>query len=336
MFAFLTTLGALQSLTEGPNILLVGAGVFVLAGAAVFVSIETPLEEDEIVAVGLHDAMLQLSARKRLVNPSLQWLAGLAGKFNPAERTELLERRIAMAGLTSTWPIDRAMFTKLVFGIVGLFGGTAAFFIAAAPVRYLLGPAVAFAGWNALDFFLDKKATARQQEMEYALPDVLDQLTIVVEAGLGFEQAFQRITESNDNPLVDEFSTVLWQMRLGMPRSQAMNSLLDRTNVVQLRMFVRALNQADRSGIPMGQVLRVQSDEAREKRRQKAEEKAMQLPVKLLFPLVVFILPALFIAILGPAVLRIQGNGGLNGGAGKDNVESQQDSVVDVADTLAD
>ncbi len=336
MFDLLTMFGAISGVLEGPNILLLGAGVFVLAGATVFVTIELPVEKDEVVAVGLHDAMLQLSARKRLVNPSLQWLAGLARKFNPVERTNLLERRIAMAGMSSTWPIDRAMFTKLVLGLIGVLAGTAAFFVAAAPVRFLLGPAIAFSGWNALDFYLDKKATSRQQEMEYALPDVLDQLTIVVEAGLGFEQAFQRITVSNDNPLVDEFSTVLRQMRLGMARTPAMNSLLDRTDVVQLRMFVRALNQADRSGIPMGQVLRVQSDEAREKRRQKAEEKAMQLPVKLLFPLVVFILPALFIAILGPAVLRIQGNGGLNGGAGQDNVEVQQDTVIDEADPLAE
>jgi tight adherence protein C len=336
MFDLLTVFGAISGVLEGPNILLVAAGLFALAGAAVFVTIETPIDKDEIAAVGLHDAMLQLSARKRLVNPGLQRLSGLARKFNPAERTVLLERRIAMAGMSSTWPIDRAMFTKLVLGLVGLLAGIAVFFVVTGPVRFFLGPVIALSGWNALDFYLDKKATSRQQEIEYALPDVLDQLTIVVEAGLGFEQAFQRITISNDNPLVDEFATVLRQMRLGMARRPAMNSLLDRTDVVQLRMFVRALNQADRSGIPMGHILRVQADEAREKRRQRAEEKAMQLPVKLLFPLVVFILPALFIAILGPAALRIQGNGGVTGGGSQDNVELRQETVVGQADPLAE
>lgn len=308
----------LSSLLTGPSVLLVGAAMFVLAGVLTYVTVQDTGGPRQIDAatLGIHDAILQLSARKRLVNPALKWMSDLAAKFNPAERVALLEKRIAMAGMSVNWPMERVQLYKLVFGVLGLLAGSAVFFSMSSPVNITLGPAVAAAGWMGFDYVLDKKSKTRQQEIEYALPDILDQLTIIVEAGLGFEAAFQRVIESNDTPLAHEFARVLRSIRLGMPRSLALNQLLDRTDVVQLRMFVRALNQADRSGIPIGQVFRVQADEAREKRRQRAEEKAMALPVKLLFPLVVFILPALFIAILGPAAVRIKGNGGLSGGGG--------------------
>ena len=307
----------LSDLLSGPNVLLVGAAMFLVAGAVTYFTVQAPDPVDvQPGMLGIHDAILQLSARKRLVNPGLKWLADVAGKFNPTERVALLEKRVAMAGMSVNWPIERVQLYKLVFGVVGLLFGSAVFFLTSSPVNITLGPAIAAAGWMGFDYVLDKKAKARQQTIEYALPDILDQLTIIVEAGLGFEGAFQRVIESNDTPLVHEFARVLRSIRLGMSRNEAMNQLLERTDVVQLRMFVRALNQADRSGIPIGQVFRVQADEAREKRRQRAEEKAMQLPVKLLFPLVLFILPSLFIAILGPAVVRVQGNGGINGGGG--------------------
>ncbi len=307
----------LSQLLTGSGLLLTGAVVFVLASASLWLSLRMPngpaVAEDEFA---LHDAVLQLSARARIVNPFFKSVGNLARRFSPAERTELLERRVAMAGLSANWPIERVMFTKLVLGIAGLLGALAWFFNEPTTQNLLIGVAIAAGGWMGFDFILDKKAQARQAEILMALPDVLDQMTIIVEAGLGFEGAFQKVVESNDNPLTDEFGKTLRSIRLGMSRHDAMLAMVDRTDVLELRMFVRALNQADKSGIPITQVLKTQADEVREKRRQRAEEKAMALPVKLLFPLVLFILPALFMVILGPAAVQMIDNGGLTGGAG--------------------
>ena len=305
----------LSQLLSGNAVLLTGAVMFVLASASIYVTLKTPdaatTDEDDFA---LHDAVLQLSARTRIVNPFFASLGNVARRFSPAERTELLERRVAMAGLSAKWPIERVMFTKLVLGITGLLAGLGWFFNEPSTQNLLIGGAIAAGGWMGFDFILDKRAQARQAEILMALPDVLDQMTIIVEAGLGFEGAFQKVIESNDNPLTDEFGKTLRSIRLGMSRHDAMLAMVDRTDVLELRMFVRALNQADKSGIPITQVLRTQADEVREKRRQRAEEKAMALPVKLLFPLVLFILPALFMVILGPAAVHMIDNGGLTGG----------------------
>lgn len=138
---------------------------------------------------------------------------------------------------------------------------------------------------------------------------MLDQISVCVEAGIGFDAALHRCSLSNDNALGDELGRTMQDIRLGMPRRQALYALLDRTDVQELRLFVRALAQAEKSGIPIARVLSVQSDEVREKRRQAAEERAMKLPVKLILPLVLCILPSLFTVIMGPAVIRMMRNG---------------------------
>jgi tight adherence protein C len=160
-------------------------------------------------------------------------------------------------------------------------------------------------GYLSTDFYLDKAASKRQTEIQHSLPDVLDQVSVYVEAGLGFDAALHRCAATNDHPLGDELARTLQDIRLGMPPTQALYGLLDRTDVQELRLFVRALVQAERSGIPIARVLLVQSDEVREKRRQAAEERAMKLPVLLIMPLVLCILPSLFTVIMGPAVLRM-------------------------------
>ena len=307
----------LLQLLSGSTVPLTGGVILILSSASAVFALRaedgTTVDDDEFQ---LHDAVLQLSARARIVNPFFKSIGNVARRFSPAERTELLERRVAMAGLSANWPIERVMFTKLVLGITGLLAGIGWFFNEPSAQNLLIGAAIASGGWMGLDFMLDKKAQARQAEILMALPDVLDQMTIIVEAGLGFEGAFQKVIESNDNPLTDEFGKTLRSIRLGMSRHDAMLAMVDRTDCLELRMFVRALNQADKSGIPITQVLRTQADEVREKRRQRAEERAMALPVKLLFPLVLFILPALFMMILGPAAVQMIDHGGLTGGTG--------------------
>ena len=137
------------------------------------------------------------------------------------------------------------------------------------------------------------------------LPDAVDLLTISVESGLGFDAALQQVARNTEGPLADEFSRVLREMQIGQGRAQALRGLADRTEVADLRSFVTAMVQADSFGIPIANVLRIQSGEIRMKRRQAAEEKAQKVPVKITVPLIFCILPCLFIAVMGPAVIHI-------------------------------
>jgi tight adherence protein C len=156
------------------------------------------------------------------------------------------------------------------------------------------------------DSVLNKKVQARQHEIQITLPDVLDLLVISVEAGLGFEQALDRVIHSVPGALSEEFSRMLGETRAGANRSDAMRALDDRVNVPELRSFVMAIIQADTFGVSIGRVLRGQSEEMRIKRRQLAEEQAQKAPVKMMIPMVFCIFPALFAVVLGPAILQIK------------------------------
>jgi tight adherence protein C len=160
-------------------------------------------------------------------------------------------------------------------------------------------------GYFTPDVLLYGRAAERMDAIRLALPDTLDQLTISVEAGLGFDAALQRVANSGSGPLAEELHRTVNEITVGIPRAQAFRHLLDRTDVPELRAFVVALQQAEQYGLPTARVLRVQSAELRVKRRQRAEERAMKMPVKIVFPLVVCIFPALFIVLLGPALIRI-------------------------------
>jgi tight adherence protein C len=141
--------------------------------------------------------------------------------------------------------------------------------------------------------------------MQRELPDAIDLLTISVESGLGFDAALQQVAHNTQGPLADEFSRVLREMQIGSSRSEALRALAERTSVVELRSFVSSMVQADAFGIPIANVLRVQSSEMRVKRRQRAEEKAQQVPVKMTIPLIFCILPCLFVAVMGPAAIHM-------------------------------
>jgi tight adherence protein C len=160
-------------------------------------------------------------------------------------------------------------------------------------------------GWFAPDGLLGGRADRRQKAIRQALPDTLDQVTISVEAGLGFEAALARTARSGEGPLAEELLRTLQDVQAGMSRAEAMKRLVDRTDVDELRHFVLAIVQAESYGVPIAQVLRVQSHELRVKRRQQAEERAQKLPVKILFPVVLCILPTMFIVLLGPAAIRV-------------------------------
>lgn len=180
-----------------------------------------------------------------------------------------------------------------VFGRHGLFS------------LLLWGGGFAVAGFFVPDILLYNSGTKRQLKIQQALPDALDLLTISVEAGLGFDAALGQVARNTHGPLAGEFFRVLQEMQIGKTRSDAFRSLSARTNVAELRGFVGAMTQADSFGIPIANVLREQAKEMRLKRQQRAEEKAQKVPVKVLFPLIFFIFPALFIVIIGPGAISV-------------------------------
>jgi tight adherence protein C len=174
--------------------------------------------------------------------------------------------------------------------------------------RIVVCVALALLGYVAVNLWLYQQGYERTGQMQKDLPDALDLLTISVEAGLGFDAALSQVARNTTGAVAAEFARVLQEMQIGMGRSQAMRALGERTSLPELRGFANAMTQADSFGIPIGKVLRVQSQEMRVKRRQRAEETAQKVPVKMLFPLMFCILPCLFTAVLGPAVISIIGS----------------------------
>jgi tight adherence protein C len=175
-------------------------------------------------------------------------------------------------------------------------------------VKILVVVGATVIGWLGPNLYLYQKTYDRSKRMRRDLPDAIDLMTISVESGLAFDAAVQQVAKNTDGPLADEFSRVLREMQIGKGRADALRSLADRTNVDDVKSFVTSMVQADSFGIPIAKVLRIQSSEMRVKRRQLAEEKAQKVPVKITVPLIFCILPCLFIAVMGPAVIHIMDN----------------------------
>lgn len=249
---------------------------------------------------------LSASAKTRILDPLFTSIGNRAKGFTSAGMGERVQRKLDLAGLYEKgWTVERVLvirFLSLAIGVVLivllLSGGTG---------RQSLGLAALIAALAYLgpEAWLDRKAGERQGLIEKQLPDVIDQLTVSVEAGLGFDAAMARSAEGRTGPLADELARVLQDLQVGVDRQVALDRMVERTDVPDLKAFVVAIRQSTRHGLPIARVLKVQSQELREKRRARVEEKAAQLPVKIVFPLVFCILPSLFVIILGPAGINI-------------------------------
>ncbi|MGH2704251.1 MAG: type II secretion system F family protein [Actinomycetota bacterium] len=243
----------------------------------------------------------------RVVLPALRRLGVAARRFTPASVVERLNRQLGYAGQPARWDAERVLAVKVA--LAGALGaGTFLLGLAAGlnPFRtIILTAVVALVAYLIPDLILHSRASERQETIRRALPDSLDLLSITVEAGLGFDAAVARVARETGGPLGQEFHRVLQEMQLGMSRADAFRGLAERSTVPELKSFVLSMVQADIFGISVAKVLQIQAKEMRIKRRQHAEERAQKVPVKILFPLLFCIFPALFIVLLGPAALRI-------------------------------
>jgi tight adherence protein C len=232
-------------------------------------------------------------------------LARLARSLTPRGAVSRLDRLLSRAGRPAAWPLARVVAAKLVLAVVAALVGV--LLVSATPsapvVLFVL--LVVVVAWFVPDLLLHSRGQERLQAIGLELADTLDQMTIAVEAGLGFESAIARAGRSGKGPLAEELVRTLQDIAVGQPRREAYLALAERTGVRDLRRFVRAVVQADAYGVSIADVLRAQSHEMRLKRRQRAEQKAMQIPVKVIFPLILCILPTLFIVLLGPVVLSV-------------------------------
>jgi tight adherence protein C len=232
------------------------------------------------------------------------WLRGLAVRLSPSGISTTLQRRLDLAGNPSGWTPDRILAAKgLGLFILGSLG--ALYGLRTIGLLIVGGAVAATAGFFLPDILLYNAGVKRQEKIQKALPDALDMLTVCVEAGLGFDAALAQVARNTTGPLAAEFSRVLQEIQIGKSRAQALRAMTDRTTVPELRSFVSALVQAGELGISISDVLREQAREMRLRRRQRAEEKAQKVPVKILFPLVFCLFPSMFIVILGPGALSI-------------------------------
>jgi tight adherence protein C len=302
------------------SLLIVGAIAVFLAVFAVAYSVQSIVAERrqayrtlqairavELRPSDLRNRELARPARERLLKPFYNAALSLARRFTPAGARDAIRRKLIQAGSPFGWDADRVLVAK----VAGLVGGALlgllflAVFGFAWPLRVLGFVLITLFGYWLPNTILTNAVQRRQNLVRTALPDSIDLLTICVEAGLGFDAAMAHVSKNTSGPLADEFYRTLQEVQLGRSRNEAMRNLAERTNVAELRAFVLAMVQADVFGVSVANVLRVQAKDMRVKRRQMAEERAMKVPIKVLFPVLFCIFPALFVVILGPAIMRI-------------------------------
>jgi tight adherence protein C len=300
------------------NYLIMGglATTFVTISAVVYYVLRTR-SQTAVIRAGLDDALVVPEAvhsdndlatpfSQRVMGPSAKKLAGLVYRFGPKNMSENTRKRLVTAGLADKLEPDTFYALSLTIPLV-FFG---LLFLMKLSGNGLGWPfwAMAAASPYLPKMWLTKKVEARQKDIRRALADTLDLMTIAVEAGLGFDAALGRVVGAINGPLSDELFRMLQELRIGIPRNAALTNLAGRTHVEELDQFITAIHQADSFGIAIGKVLRIQAQQLRQKRSQLAEERAAKTPVKLLFPLLLCVFPALFVVLVGPAAISIAHN----------------------------
>lgn len=270
---------------------------------------------NELAALGqsvtLEELELSQPFSQRVIIPLIEALSKMAQRFTPQHTIEASRHKIELAGMAHKLKAVQFLGYRMAAAIV--LGGASLLiaFSSALPIFQRLGVIViAFVlGYMLPSVWLGSKISARQNSIIKGLPDALDLLTICVEAGLGFDAAMSKVAEKWDNELSLAFMRMVQEMQLGKLRREALRNMANSMDVPDVTTFVAAIIQADTLGVSMAKVMRIQSDTMRVKRRQRAEEKARQAPIKMMFPLVFFIFPTILIMLLGPAFIQIKGLG---------------------------
>ncbi|MFU8850956.1 type II secretion system F family protein [Micromonospora sp. SL1-18] len=301
--------------------ILIGAGAAVFVGVTLVVITVASASFDRVgVAKGLSVIDQVYSPgqagpgdeafSERVITPLTARMIRLGRALTPTSGIDRLRRWLDFAGNPAHWTIDR-VYEVRVLGLVGLAlgGGGLGAVLRGLPAVILGGVLGAVLGAYLPDLIIYELGYRRQEEVQRSLPDILDTLTVSVEAGLGFDAALAQVTRYGRGPMASEFARTLQEIQLGMTRVEALRQLAQRTKVVELKTFCALMVQASELGIPIAKVLREQAKEMRVRRRQRAEELAQKVTVKILFPLVFCLFPSLFIVVLGPGVINILQSG---------------------------
>jgi tight adherence protein C len=295
-------------------------GISIMAFMAlmlIIVGIAAPRPADEVEArlieyggrpMTLEEIELSQPFSQRILLPLLRASSQFVSRFTPERTLEQTRRKLELAGNPNNWSATEFLGIR---GLAALLLAGLTFFLTmltgtALTQRILFVVAMGFLGFFLPVVWLGSRISRRQDEVIKTLPDALDLLTISVEAGLPFDGAMQRVAEKWDNEISKAFARLLNEMRVGKSRRDALRDMSERIDVPDVTSFVAALVQADQLGISIAKVLRIQSEQMRIKRRQRAEEKAQQAPVKMLIPMTFLIFPTILIIILGPAALILK------------------------------
>lgn len=299
-------------------------GVLILLGAVllVYVGLRNPeASDDETLQARLEELTrrgemvtlekIELSRpfSERVIYPFARSLGELAIRFTPQNALHSISNKLELAG--SPARLDPALFLALQFlGLIS-FGGLIVFVFTVGQTQWplgriiLAGMAFGFLGFYFPQLWLSSKISRRQKEIRKAMPDALDLLTICVEAGLGFDAAMSKVSEKWETELSLSFARVIQEIQLGKLRREALRDMAERIGIPEMTSFVAAVIQSEQLGVSLAKVLRIQSDQMRVKRRQRAEEEAHKAPIKMLIPMGLLIFPSLMIVLLTPAALRL-------------------------------
>jgi tight adherence protein C len=243
--------------------------------------------------------------RERVIGPLVNRLAAVALRVNPKASAKTIGARLIAAGVAPRVSTSQFLALKTSLALSGLALALASGLALGPAAGFLLAPVLGGLGFLCPDALLSVRVRGRRERIRSELPDALDLLAVSVEAGLGLDGAITKLTEHMEGALVDEFALTLGEIRIGEARHDALRKLAARVPAPEVAAFVRSVVQAEQLGISLGRILRVQAADSRLRRQAAAEEKAMKAPIKMLFPTATLIFPALFVVILGPALLNL-------------------------------
>lgn len=301
-----------------PPLLIIGIAVATfMAIMLIIAGIAAPRPADEVQArlveyggrpLTLEEIELSQPFSQRILLPFIQASSQFVSRFTPQRSLEATRHKLDLAGNPNNWSATEFLGVR---GLAALLLAALTFFVTMLAGADILQRLLFIVALGVLGFFLPvvwlgRKIRSRQDEIVKTLPDALDLLTISVEAGLPFDGAMQRVASKWDNELSRGFQRVLNELQVGVSRRDALRSMADRMEVPDVTSFVAALIQADTLGISIAKILRIQAEQMRIKRRQRAEEKAHQAPIKMLIPMTFLIFPTILIVILGPAIIILK------------------------------